>query len=621
MSFKSKPDLSPGSPRPPRTSKATGWLSLGALGVSLLFLAACTPAPPALPTVDPQAQRQMADADLHRLLAEDWQRELAADPVLATYLGDHRYNDRWVDLSESAIEMRQAEQQITLEKLGAIDRARLSPPRQLDYDLFRLRLEDRVEGYAFREYLVPLRPQDGVQLSSQLTDFAPFASVQDYEHWLARLQAFGTLVDQTIALMKRGMAEGRMPPRAVMMRVLPQLVAQMPADPVQSAYYAPFARLPAAVPAEVGVQLALAAQGVIAESVIPAFQRLALFLEKDYLPACPVAVGLNAQPDGSRHYAWLIRHHTGSKLAPEAIHELGIREVARIQSQMDAVMRSTGHRGSLGSFYTRLRSDPRFRYTDPTLLLDAYRVIAKRIDPELPRLFARLPRLPYGVKAIPEVAAPSAPPAYYYPGTADGSRAGNFYANVYQPETRNTWEMEALTLHEAVPGHHLQIALAQELEDLPDFRRNGLQLTAYIEGWGLYAESLGSELGLYQDPYSHFGQLSNEMWRAVRLVVDTGLHAKNWTRKQALDYFLAKTPKSEPDASSEIDRYIADPGQALAYKIGELKIRELRRRAQERLGERFDVRRFHEVILGQGPLPLDVLERQVEAWVAAEARG
>lgn len=589
----------------------------------VLLLAACdqAAAPPLEPLVDVAGAREIVESDFRQLLDQSWQRELSDSPITATFLGDRRYNDRWDDLSLPVIEMRRAEDQITLEKLGAMDRSQMSPARQLDYELFRLRLEDRVEAQAFREELMPMTPLDGVQLIAQIADFAPFDTVQDYNNWLARLESFGTLMDQTISLMKRGMAEGRMRPRVVMQRVLPQVAAQIVDDPTQSPFYAPFTRAPApaGVPAAVLAQLGFAGQAAISETVVPAFQRLQQFLEKEYLPACPVAVGLSSLPDGERHYAWLIHHHTSTRLSAAEIHDLGIREVARIQSAMDAVMKRTGYKGSTARFHQFLRSSPRFRYTDSAQLLDAYRVIAKRIDPELPRLFGRLPRTPYGVRAIDPIAAPSAPAAYYYPPSADGARAGNFHANVDQPETRNTWEMEALTLHEAVPGHHLQIALAQELDDLPEFRRHGLRLTAYTEGWGLYAESLGSELGLYQDPYSEFGQLGFEMWRAVRLVVDTGLHAKNWTRKQALDYFQSRVPKSELEAGNEIDRYIAMPGQALAYKLGELKIRELRLRAQDQLGDQFDLRAFHDTVLGSGPLPLNLLDRQVEDWIAREA--
>jgi uncharacterized protein (DUF885 family) len=424
-------------------------------------------------------------------------------------------------------------------------------------------------------------------------------------------------VDQTIGDMKRGIAEGRVRPKIVMQRVLEQLNQQLALAPQDSPFYKPFTTFPPAVPADVGQQLALGGQGAIQDQVMPALTRLRDFIQKDALPAAPDAVGLSSQPDGANYYAFLARFHTTTKLSPEAIHELGIQEVARIRNEMTATMKQSGFKGSLAKFFEMLRTDPRFRYATPEQLLDGYRVIAKRIDPELPRLFGKLPRLTYGVRAIPAAAAAAAPAAYYFPGAADGSRAGNVYVNLDKPETRNTWEMEALMLHEAVPGHHLQIALGQELQGLPDFRRNGVEFTAFVEGWGLYSESLGSEVGLYQDPYTKFGRLTFEMWRAVRLVVDTGLHTKKWTRQKAIDYFMDNAPKSEPEVANEVDRYIANPGQALAYKLGELRIQALRKRAQEALGEHFDLRAFHDVVLGSGALPLDVLEANVDAWIAA----
>ncbi|HKY91052.1 MAG TPA: DUF885 domain-containing protein [Nevskiaceae bacterium] len=591
-----------------------------ALLSTAVALAACDrasePLPPA-PAIDPAVERQAATTALHELFDQEWQRYLKDSPIAASYIGDRRYNDRWDDISPEAFESRNAADQVALEKLGAIDRDLLSKEEQLNYDLFRRQLEDGIEAYGFHGFLMPVDQINGPQVLSQIVEVLRFDGAEDYEDWMARLQAYGPFVDQAIANMKRGMAEGRVRPRIVLQRVLEQIAQQIVLAPQDTLFYKPFKAFPPSIPAEVGAQIALGGQAAIQDQVVPALVRLQTFIEKEALPASPESVGLSTQPDGTNFYAYLARRHTTTKMTPEAIHELGIQEVARIRNEMTTVMKQAGFKGSLSRFFEMLRTDPRFRHLEAAPLLDGYRVIAKRIDPELPRLFGKLPRLTYGIRPIPDVAAPAVAAAYYYAGAADGTRAGNVWVNLYKPETRNTWEMEALMLHEAVPGHHLQIALEQELPGLPDFRRNGPDPTAFVEGWALYAESLGPEVGLYQDPYAKFGQLAFEMWRAVRLVVDTGLHTKKWSRQKAIDYFLDNAPKSELEVVNEVDRYIADPGQALAYKIGALRIHALRKRAKEALGERFDLRAFHDVVLGSGAVPLDVLEAQVDAWIAA----
>ena len=559
-------------------------------------------------------------AALRDLFEQTWQRRLADAPTLATYLGDRRYNDRWEDLQPEAIEARQQQDVKTLQSLGTVPFAGLPVEEQLNHELFRRDLQDRIDGHRFKRELMPLDQLQGVHLSAQMLEFMRFETQQDYEHWLTRLQSFGTLVDQTIALMRRGMREGRVPPQIIMRRVPPQIAPQIVPRAVDSPFHAPFKSFPDSIPPEVARQLDLGAQAAIEEVVVPALQRLLSFIEQDYLPICPSnRFGLVGHPEGESYYAYLVQHHS-STLSADEIHALGLSEVARLRREFEVLMRKDGHLGSIAAYRLRLRQDPLYRYRDATALLEAYRAISKRIDPELPRLFGKLPRTPYGVRAMPAISAASAPAGYYYPPSADGSRAGYFYVNTDRPETRDAWEMEALTAHEAVPGHHLQIALASELQGLPAFRRLGLDLTAFVEGWGLYAESLGGELGLYADPASRFGQLSFEMWRAVRLVVDTGLHAKGWTRRQAREYFAEHVPRAPAEIEVEVDRYIAMPGQALAYKLGELKLRELRLRAQQRLGERFDVRSFHDTVLGQGPLPLEILEQNVNVWIDRQAR-
>ncbi|WP_428311275.1 DUF885 domain-containing protein [Hydrocarboniphaga sp.] len=587
----------------------------------LLILAGCKPeAPPATTAATPTTQAPKADeqaAALQKLFADEWQRMLAESPLTATYLGDSRYNDRWDDLSPEAFARRQQAAQAALDKLKSIDRGALSAEQQLNYDLFKLQTEDGIESYRYGAQLRPVDQRGGLQTISEVLEAMRFEKPVDYQNWTKRLQAFGTLTDQTIALMKLGVAQGRTYPRVIMQRVPGQIAKQIVSDPKQSPLYAPFANMPADIAD--GDALRAAGEAAIREQVLPAFQRFQAYFNNEYLPACNEAPGLSAQPQGAEFYAYLARHHTTTSLTPDQIHDIGLKEVARIRAEMETIKTQVGFKGDLHAFFNYLRSDPKFFYKTPQELFDGYAVIAKRIDPELVRLFGKLPRTPYGVRAIPDISAPDTTTAYYYPPAADGSRAGYYYVNLYKPETRPKWEMEALTSHESVPGHHLQLALQTELGDMPEFRKNGEGFTAYVEGWGLYSESLGGELGLYKDPYSKFGQLTYEMWRAVRLVVDTGLHAKGWTRQQAIDYFADNAAKTPLDIANEIDRYMAMPGQALAYKIGELKIKELRARAQTKLGDKFDIRGFHDEVLSSGAVPLNILEQRVDAWIAAQA--
>lgn len=599
------------------------------MGAALMLagLAACSKTEEstssAAPVVQSQAPATSSLEQLRNLFEQTWQRRLARSPIMATYLGDTRYNDRWDDMSQEAFEAELEQDNEALRQLRMIDRADLPASEQLNYDLFLRDLEDRIEGAQFHGELMAINQLEGVHLLGEIVEFTPFNTLKDYENWLSRLQAYDLLVDQNIALLRRGISTRRLRPRIVMRRVLPQIESQLVSRANESVFFKPFESMPESVPEEVAVQLELAAQSIVMDTVVPALRRLHQFLEQEYIPACPENdMGLMHQHRGSEYYGWLVRHHTSTTLTPDAIHEIGLREVERLTSEINVLMRDAGHRGSISRFKEKLSWNPRYRYKKADDLLDAYRAIGKRIDPELPRLFGRLPRTPYGVRAIPEVSESSAPAAYYYPPSADGRRAGYFYANTSKLSTRHGWEMDALTAHEAVPGHHLQMALANELTDVPDFRRLGLELNAFVEGWGLYAESLGTELGLYKNYGARFGRLSFELWRAVRLVVDTGLHAKGWTRRKAREYAAQHVPKSSSEIAVEVDRYIAMPGQALAYKIGAMKIVELRDKAKEKLGPRFDIRDFHDVVLGSGPLPLDLLEQNVDVWIeAASADG
>jgi len=562
-----------------------------------------------------------ATTQLHQLIDEQWERVLRESPETASFFGDTRYNDRWADLALPALEASHQADRAVLQKLARIRRDALPAAEQLNYDLFKRQYEESVEGYRFRAFLAPVSPINwsGFGYASQLAQAIAFRRVKDYEDWIARLRAYGAYVDQHIALMRQGMQERRVPPRVTMERIPAQVAAQIVARAEDSPLYAPLRSLPQDIPADTRARLEREARAAINDVVTPAWKRFQAFFDKEYLPACRDSIAATDWPDGQAFYAFRVRQMTTTDLAPEAIHEIGLSEVARIRKQMEEIRTQVGFKGDLAAFFKHLRSDKKFYFKNPDDLLDAYMILSKKIDPELVKLFGTLPRIPYGVKAIPADEAPNSTTAYYFQPADDGSRAGYFYVNLYKPETRPKWEMEALTAHEAVPGHHFQIARAQELGELPKFRRLG-GFTAFVEGWGLYAESLGGELGLYQDPYSKFGQLTYEMWRAVRLVVDTGIHAKGWSRQQALDFFKANAAKTENDIAVEVDRYISWPGQALAYKIGELKIKELRARAKDRLGERFDVRRFHDLVLGAGALPLDVLERNVDAWIAQELK-
>jgi len=425
------------------------------------------------------------------------------------------------------------------------------------------------------------------------------------------------LVDQAIVLLGKGLEAGITPPRVTLRDVPDQIRGLTPEDPMASPLLQPFAQFPASVPAAERERLTRAARDAYTQRVAPAYRKLYDYVAGTYVPKARESIGMRELPDGAAWYAYRVRQFTTTSLSPDQIHALGLREVKRIRALMDSVIAATGFKGSFADFARFLRTDPQFFYDDSASLVRAYRDIAKRADPGLIKLFGRLPRLPYGVTTVPSFMAKSQTTAYYQGGSLQAGRPGYFFVNTYDLKSRPKWEMEALSLHEAVPGHHLQIALAQELDGLPEFRRYG-GYTAFVEGWGLYAEGLGPELGMYQDPYSKFGQLTYEMWRAVRLVLDTGIHAMGWTREQALQFFKDNAPKAEQDITVEVDRYIAWPGQALAYKIGQLKFRELRDSTAAALGARFDIRAYHDEALRNGALPLDLLEQDVREWIGRQ---
>ncbi|MEY2489334.1 MAG: hypothetical protein QOC70_1276 [Verrucomicrobiota bacterium] len=561
--------------------------------------------------------RSDAGKTLNDFFESEWNYEMEQNPTRASSLGDRRWNDRWGDRSLEAIRKREEHTTDALARLAKIERAQLSPADQLNYDLFKKDLETEIEGAKFRAYLMPINQRGGPQTLDELGDRLRFETVKDYEDWVARLRAFPALIEQEIALMREGARTHVMWPKIVLSRVPPQIDKQLVSKSEESPFFKPLTKFPDAISSADRERLSKAASAAIASDILPSFQKLKKYFVDEYLPAAFDQVGVWQMPQGAEFYAYLARRHTTTALTPQQIHEKGLSEVARIHGEMQAILEKVGFKGTLPEFFTKLRTDPQFFYKTPEELLEAYRALAKRIDPNLVKVFKTLPRTPYGVTPIPDKIAPDTTTAYYNQPAADGSRAGLYFVNLYKPETRPKWEMMALSLHESVPGHHLQVALAQELGDIPKFRRYG-GYTAFVEGWGLYAESLGQEMGLYDDPYSKFGQLTYEMWRAVRLVVDTGMHQMKWDRQRAINFFMENAPKSENDIVNEIDRYISMPGQALAYKIGELKIKELRERARREIGENFDIREFHDAVLLSGAVPLDVLERNIAAWIVAK---
>jgi len=573
-------------------------------------------------------ESQATRAAFQGQLDEEWKYWMEQYPEAATQLGYPGQNARWTDYSQAAIDARAAYLRKGLERLNAVNREHLDEPGRLNYDLYRDLLQTAVDGLRFHNdampvrfvttpsLLMPINQMGGVQQDvPRVIASMPSATRRDYENIIARLEGIGVLVDQTIALMERGIAARLTPPAVVMGNVPGQAAAQVVVDPLQSPLLDAFRAFPAAVPEPERAALSKRAVDAYTGVVRPAFEKLRDFLATRYLPACRETIGAAALPDGPALYAYNVKWHTTTSMSPEQIHEIGLAEVKRIRGEMDKVIAASGFSGSYEDFVRFLRTDPQFYFSDAAALVTAYRDVAKRADPELAPLFGRLPQSPYGVRVVPDAVAPSQTTAYYEPGAFNIGRPGYMFANTFKLEMRPKWEMEALTLHEAVPGHHLQISLAQERQGLPEFRRNS-SYTAFVEGWALYAESLGEEMGFYKDPYSKFGQLTYEMWRAVRLVVDTGLHSMGWTREKAIDFFTANAAKTEQDILVEVDRYIAWPGQAVGYKIGQMKIQQLRAASAKQRGERFDLRAFHDVVLGEGAVPLDVLEARVKAWSA-----
>jgi uncharacterized protein (DUF885 family) len=568
-----------------------------------------------------------ADSDaaqaFHTLLADEWEWQKREFPEQATAIGDNRYNDRLTDMSAAAAMKRRQVQAEFLKRLNQIDPAKLAGQDSISYAVFatQRRQEEKINAFykdlpfGASDNWMPVSQMSGPHFGlPSLVRQMPFNNVRDYENYIKRLNAVPLLIDQIIERMQRAMASGWMPAAVAIQRVPQQIDTHLVSDPAKSLLYSPFAKFPTDISAGEQQRLTDAGRRAIMESIVPAFSKLKAFVVAQYLPAARRELDASSLPGGADYYQTMIRQQTTTDLTAKQIHELGLAEFARIDKEMTQIIKDVGFKGTRAQFIEFINTDPQFLYTRSEDMLAGYRATAKQADAELPALFAVLPRLPYGVRAMEAYEGDNA--EHYSRGAGDGSRPGYFEANVLNLKRRSKPTMTATLLHEAVPGHHLQIARQQELEGLPDFRRFSF-FGAYTEGWALYAESLGVEMGMYKDPYTNFGRLSSEIFRACRLVVDTGLHSMKWTREQAIDY-MASSGISIAFSTAEVDRYIVWPGQALSYKMGELKIKALRAKAKAALGERFDLRRFNNAIIDNGSLPLDVLEQQIDLWIAAQ---
>ncbi len=587
--------------------------------VTLLALAACSKpsATSSLPTVQAH-QAQL----LNQLVESYYESYLQLDPLTATAIGDHRYDDRLPNtLSEAWLADALALEQESLEKLNKIDPASLDEPTRLTYDAFKYGREIAISGFRFPTELLPIDQTFSVpMLFAQMgsgSGIQPFATTHDYENFLKRIDGFVVWTDQAIVNMRAGMERGVVLPKVLAERIVPQLQSLLVADAKQNLFYQPIEKFPDSINAADRERLTAAYIEAIDKKIVPAYTRLRNFMQNEYVPKGRSSAGYGGLPNGEAWYAWLTRYHTTTDLTPAQIHEIGLQEVARIRTEISRVQAQLKEPGDVAAFMKQLRSDPKFQYQSADDLLNAYRNLKDKVAAAVPKLFAVMPTTDFEIRAVESFREHSAASASYQPGAPDGSRAGIFYVNTYDLSSRPNYLLESIYLHEAVPGHHFQLSLQYENKSLPKFRRYGAD-TAYVEGWGLYSESLGKELGLYQDPYQYLGALTLEAWRAARLVVDTGLHYKGWTREQAINYLRDNVAIGESDVVSEVERYMASAGQALAYKIGERKIRELRTISEQRLGASFDVREFHNQMLKDGSMPLSVLQAKIERWAAVK---
>ncbi|MEM9301907.1 MAG: DUF885 family protein [Pseudomonadota bacterium] len=562
----------------------------------------------------------LADAEraFRELWEEDWEFRLREFPRLASSVGDDRFADQLGSFTEESFERRHRYRQQVAKRLAEIDRSALSPASRINYDLFKRQIDDALADFDTNAHLIPLNSDWGFHIAlARLGDGGARSTVEDFENYLARLRQVARVMAENMALMRRGMALGMVQPRVVLEGRDVSIRTHVVDDPRESVFFAPFRQMPDHLPAEDRQRIADAAVAIIADDVVPAYAAFLEFFNGPYLEAARDELGAETLPGGKRFYKAQIQRYTTLDLSPDEIHEIGVAEVKRIRGEMQAIIDELEFEGTFDEFLTFLREDPQFYAQSARELLAEAAYYAKKIDGRLPAFFGRLPRQPYGIEPVPSDLAPFFTAGRYVPAGARSRRGGLYWVNTYDLPTRTLYTLPALTLHEATPGHHLQGALARELGDLPPYRRHDY-ISAFGEGWALYAEWLGIEADIYETPYEHFGRLTYEMWRACRLVVDTGLHAKGWTRERAVDFMTANTALSIHEINTEVDRYISWPAQALSYKLGEIKIRELRKRAEAALGTDFDVRDFHDVVLGQGSVPLDVLEQIIDAWIAAQ---
>ena len=551
------------------------------------------------------------------LMQSEWQRGIDENPLYASSMGNLDKNDQWPEYSVEKIKTNYEHDLQILTQLNQLNSDAFSDDNLLNLQLFKDQYINSTELYQFKNFLMPFSHRGGIQLQHESAETLPLRSVKHYEDWLSRLSKIDNYIDSHINVAKAGMANNIMPPRILMQRVIDQIKAQAFSTAKDSPFNKAFIEMPSSINIEDKQRIQNEATEIIQKTVIPAYIKLYNFFNSEYLPMCRDSIGINKIPNGAKYYEALTKKFTTTQLHPNEVHQIGLDEVARIKTKMLEIVEEVKWDGSFREFLEYLRSDPQFYFDNPDDLLTEYLATAKRIDPELVNLFSYLPSIPYGIRQIPMESAPDTTTAYYQPPAADGTRAGYYYVNLYRPEVRPKYEIEVLTVHEAMPGHHLQISINMEL-DLPKFRKYG-GITAFVEGWGLYSEALGYDLGLYKDPYSEFGQLTYEMWRAIRLVVDTGMHYKDWSRDDSINYFLENSAKSKQDIINEVDRYINWPGQALAYKIGQMKILELREKSQNALGEGFDIKEFHYEVLKRGALPLSTLEMYIDEWINSKA--
>jgi uncharacterized protein (DUF885 family) len=579
--------------------------------LALLLLAA-------IPTLAADATGADDTSRLHDLFKREWEARLKADPLEATSVGRHEYDALLPSSTFADLQRENAVAKAFRDELAGIDRTRLSAVDQVNYDIFKRQLDNGIAEFDLGGYQMPFNADSGFHSGfSRLPEEVPLATVKDYENYISRLRAWPRFVGEQIELMRMGLKRGMSVPRATLTGYDKTISAHVVNDVTQSVFWVPFTKFPSTVPAGERERLSREGRSAVQEGAIAGYREFLAFYQKEYEPQARATLAATDLPNGRAFYQQQIRQYTTLDLSPEEIHQIGLGEVERISREMDEVMRQADFKGDRAAFLKFLRTDPRFYAKTPQELLERASFIAKKIDGKLPSEFGKLPRLPYTVKPVPDDIAPKYTSGRYVEAPEGSLQSGIFWVNTYHLEGRPFYNLTALALHESVPGHHLQIALSRELGDLPDFRRYSY-ISAFGEGWGLYSEWLGLEMGIYDDPYSNFGRLGYEMWRACRLVVDTGIHAKGWTRQQAIDYMATRTSLPLHEVETEIDRYISWPGQALSYKLGELKIKELRKRAETELGPGFDVRAFHDVVLGSGSIPLNVLEANVDRWIGEQ---